>query len=54
MDIQAIFTHITKNFIIGVGKQTEINDWGGATIKGVKISLFDVSDFENPRRGRYI
>lgn len=36
------------NFIIGVGKQTETNDWGGATIQGVKISLFDVSDFENP------
>lgn len=38
-----------EDFIIGVGKQTEINDWGGATIKGVKISLFDVSDFENPK-----
>lgn len=37
-----------EDFIIGVGKETGENEWGGVSTKGVKISLFDVSDFENP------
>ncbi len=35
--------------IIGIGKETEQNDYGGITTKGLKIALFDVSDFSNPR-----
>ena len=35
--------------IIGVGKQTTENQWGGATAKGVKIALFDVSDVSDPK-----
>jgi inhibitor of cysteine peptidase len=35
--------------IIGVGKETLENQWGGATAKGVKLALFDVSDVSNPR-----
>jgi uncharacterized secreted protein with C-terminal beta-propeller domain len=35
--------------IIGVGKETATNDWGGVSTSGVKIALFDVSDLQNPR-----
>ncbi|MFH1790272.1 MAG: beta-propeller domain-containing protein [bacterium] len=34
--------------LIGVGKETETNEWGGVTTLGVKISLFDVSEVSNP------
>ncbi|MEM4637657.1 MAG: beta-propeller domain-containing protein [Candidatus Woesearchaeota archaeon] len=37
-----------ENFIIGIGKETGENQWGGISAKGVKISLFDVTDVENP------
>ncbi len=39
-----------ENHIIGVGKETADNEWGGVSTKGVKLSLFDVSDVENPRQ----
>lgn len=39
-----------ENHIIGVGKETGDNEWGGVSIKGVKISLFDVSDVNNPKQ----
>lgn len=35
--------------IIGVGKETSENEFGGTTTKGLKIALFDVSDFANPK-----
>ncbi|HSQ92877.1 MAG TPA: beta-propeller domain-containing protein, partial [Methanoregula sp.] len=38
------------NHIIGVGKETGTNDWGGVSTKGLKLALFDVSDVENPRQ----
>ncbi len=34
--------------IIGVGKETGTNDWGGVSTKGLKIALFDVSNVEHP------
>lgn len=34
--------------IIGVGKETGTNDWGGVSTKGLKIALFDVSDVDHP------
>lgn len=37
-----------ENHIIGVGKETAENEWGGVSIKGVKVSLFDVSDVNKP------
>ena len=37
-----------ENHIIGIGKDTIENEWGGFTMKGMKISLFDVTDFNNP------
>ncbi len=37
-----------EDYIIGVGKETEENRWGGVSTGGVKIALFDVSDVENP------
>jgi uncharacterized secreted protein with C-terminal beta-propeller domain len=37
-----------ENHIIGVGKETSTSEWGGVSIKGVKLSLFDVSDVEHP------
>ena len=39
-----------ENHIIGVGKETAGNEWGGVSVKGVKISLFDVSDVNNPKQ----
>jgi inhibitor of cysteine peptidase len=39
-----------ENHIIGVGKETAENEWGGVSIKGVKVSLFDVSDVNNPEQ----
>ncbi|MGI0056207.1 MAG: beta-propeller domain-containing protein, partial [Nitrosarchaeum sp.] len=38
-----------KDHIIGIGKDTKTNEWGGVQTTGVKISMFDVSDFENPK-----
>ena len=35
--------------IIGIGKETATNDWGGVSVSGVKLALFDVSDVTNPR-----
>jgi uncharacterized secreted protein with C-terminal beta-propeller domain len=34
--------------IIGVGKETGSNEWGGVSTKGIKLALFDVSDVEHP------
>lgn len=39
-----------ENHIIGVGKETGTNQWGGTSIRGVKLALFDVSDVENPEQ----
>jgi uncharacterized secreted protein with C-terminal beta-propeller domain len=36
--------------IIGVGKETSTNDWGGVSTRGVKLALFDVSDVEHPKQ----
>jgi inhibitor of cysteine peptidase len=36
--------------IIGIGKETGTNDWGGVSTKGLKLALFDVSDVENPKQ----
>ena len=35
--------------IIGIGKETATNDWGGVSTSGIKLALFDVSDVTNPR-----
>jgi inhibitor of cysteine peptidase len=35
--------------IIGIGKETATNDWGGVSVSGVKLALFDVSDVANPK-----
>jgi inhibitor of cysteine peptidase len=35
--------------IIGIGKETATNDWGGVSTSGVKLALFDVSDVTNPK-----
>jgi uncharacterized secreted protein with C-terminal beta-propeller domain len=39
-----------KNLIIGIGKETTANDWGGVSTQGLKLALFDVSDVEHPRQ----
>ena len=38
-----------ENHIIGIGRDTKENEWGGVQTNGVKISMFDVSDFKNPK-----
>jgi len=40
---------VNASLIIAVGKATTTNEYGGVTTQGVKISLFDVSDFSNPK-----
>jgi uncharacterized secreted protein with C-terminal beta-propeller domain len=37
-----------KDHIIGLGKETEMNDWGGVSTSGLKLALFDVSDVNHP------
>ena len=37
-----------KTHIIGIGKSTEENKWGGVTASGLKIALFNVADLNNP------
>jgi uncharacterized secreted protein with C-terminal beta-propeller domain len=39
-----------QNTIIGLGKETGTNDWGGVSTQGIKLALFDVSDVEHPRQ----
>jgi uncharacterized secreted protein with C-terminal beta-propeller domain len=36
--------------IIGIGKETTANDWGGVSVSGVKLALFDVTDVANPKQ----
>lgn len=37
------------NYIIGIGKDTEANQWGGVSVGGLKLALFDVSDVSDPK-----
>ncbi len=37
-----------ENHIIGIGKTTEENEWGGISAGGVKLSLFNVENVSNP------
>jgi uncharacterized secreted protein with C-terminal beta-propeller domain len=38
-----------ENHIIGIGKETKENKWGGVETLGVKIALFDVTNVQNPK-----
>ena len=38
------------NHIIGVGKETEADQFSGFSVKGVKLALFDVSNVSSPRQ----
>ncbi len=38
-----------NNTLIGIGKDTKENEWGGVRTGGLKFSLFDVSDVANPK-----
>ncbi|UCD07081.1 MAG: beta-propeller domain-containing protein [Candidatus Aenigmatarchaeota archaeon] len=37
------------NHVIGIGMDTEENQWGGISTSGIKLSLFDVTDVANPQ-----
>lgn len=39
-----------KDYIIGVGKETGTNEWGGVSTQGIKLALFDVRDVEKPKQ----
>jgi uncharacterized secreted protein with C-terminal beta-propeller domain len=39
-----------KDYIIGIGKETGTNEWGGVSTQGIKLALFDVRDVENPKQ----
>ncbi|MCK9580277.1 MAG: beta-propeller domain-containing protein [Methanoregula sp.] len=36
--------------IIGLGKETGTNEWGGVSTQGIKLALFDVTNVENPKQ----
>lgn len=38
-----------ENTLIGIGKDTYENEWGGVRTKGVKLSLFDVGEVGDPK-----
>jgi inhibitor of cysteine peptidase len=38
-----------ENHVIGIGKETKENQYGGIETLGVKVALFDVSDVSNPK-----
>jgi inhibitor of cysteine peptidase len=38
-----------ENTLIGFGKDTGETEWGGVRTKGLKLSLFDVRDVNNPK-----
>lgn len=40
---------ISDNLILGVGQGTKESEWGGVVNSGVKVSLFDVSDYNDPK-----
>jgi inhibitor of cysteine peptidase len=37
-----------KDHIIGIGRETAENQWGGVSTEGLKLALFDVADVNNP------
>ncbi len=39
----------SDTMLIGFGKDTAATEWGGVKTKGLKLSLFDVSDVANPK-----
>jgi len=39
-----------ETHIIGIGKDTKDNEWGGQSLAGLKLALFDVSDVKNPKQ----
>ena len=39
-----------ENHLIGIGKDTSENSFGGVSIRGVKLALFDVSDVNSPKQ----
>ncbi len=38
-----------ENHIIGIGYNVKPNGYGGVTTDGIKLSMFDVSDLDNPK-----
>jgi uncharacterized secreted protein with C-terminal beta-propeller domain len=40
---------INDYLILGVGQDTKESEWGGVINSGVKISLFDVSNYSDPK-----
>lgn len=49
-----------EKHLIGLGYDTKESEWGGIINNGIKLSLFDISDFKNPKevdnyviKGRY-
>lgn len=39
-----------EDHLIGVGKETKENEWGGVSLNGIKMALFDVSDVNHPKQ----
>ena len=39
---------ISDTLILGIGQDTKVSQWGGTVNSGVKVTLFDVSDYSDP------
>jgi hypothetical protein len=37
-----------EDHLLTIGQATEVSEWGGVVTTGVKLEIFDVSDFANP------
>ncbi len=40
---------VDSTHLIGIGKETKQDEYGRELVQGVKVALFDVSDYSNPR-----
>ena len=45
---------VGDGLLLGIGQDTEVNEYGAAVTKGIKISLFDVKNPDNPKECNYI
>lgn len=45
---------VGDGLLLGIGQDTEVNEYGAAVTKGIKISLFDVKDSDNPKECNHI
>lgn len=43
-----------NDHLLTIGQNTEENEWGGISIQGIQLTIFDISDFANPSQAHKI